>query len=237
MTNSITVVIGCFNEEKTIRKTVQKALSTLNELQLECEIIIVDDGSTDHSGEIADQLDEEYPEIRVVHHTKNMGVGAVYRTGFTEANQDLVTFISADLQANLSLYLERYLPEFENNADMVIGYIQKRKDPFSSKVFSYLERLIFQILFPGTPVTGQSIMFRRKILDEVKLKLMNNSSRSWVIVWELLIRAYRKGYKIARVPIERRPRVHGKSKGNTLRNAVLQFKALIGLWLILMRES
>ena len=166
-----------------------------------------------------------------------MGVGAVYRTGFAEARNDLVTFISADLQANLELYLERYLPEFDNNTDFIIGYIQNRKDPIISKVFSYLERVIFQLFFPKTPALGQSVMYRRKILNDIRLSLMNSKSRSWVIVWELLIRAYRKGFKITRVPIERRPRLHGKSKGNTFRNAILQFKALIGLWLMLKRES
>jgi len=223
---SISVIVMAYNEEASLRAAVDEVLEALEGPN---EVIIIDDGSTDNTKEIADQLAKEHHSVRVVHHNTNRGFGGIYRTSFAEAKNDLLYFMAADCQPIPSLYFKQFLPLF-NKYDIVLGRLPKRKDPFLSKFFSWAEKQVFRILFPGVPKVEGPFMFRRSLLNNVKLTLMDSNDRSWVILWELFIRAYRQDYQITTVPTKRRERKFGKSKGNTWANAFVMTRSLITLW-------
>ena len=229
MKESVSVVVMAYNEEATLRAAVDVVLEAL---EGRYEVIIVDDGSTDNTKEIADKLATELPLVRVVHHSTNRGFGGIYRTSFAEVQNDLLYFMAADCQPIPSLYFEQFLPLFDEY-DIVLGRLPKRRDPFLSKFFSWAEKQVFHTLFPGVPKVEGPFMFRRSLLDNVKLALVDSNDRSWMILWELFIRAHRQGYKITTVKTRRRQRAHGKSRGNTWANVFVMIRSLIALCRVL----
>jgi dolichol-phosphate mannosyltransferase len=116
----LSVVIPCFNEEKTLKKCVKKVLALADE-QLSLEIIIVDDCSQDRSLEIAKSLESQHREITVLHHEKNQGKGAALRTGFQEATGDFVAVQDADLEYNPQDLKRLLIPLRNGEADVVLG--------------------------------------------------------------------------------------------------------------------
>lgn len=233
MITSISVVIMAFNEVETLESVFMEVESVVGKLCPDYEILIIDDGSTDGSGEVADRLMDISVHGRVIHHPKNQGMGGVYRTGFRQARKDGVYFMAADGQSHPGKYLPEFLPLL-NTYDIVLGQFVRRKDPLLSRFFSFLEKCLFQALFPGVPKLGGPCLFRRNLLIQTPLYYMKGEDRSWIVLWEFLIRSQRKGCRIATRDAERRPRLHGVSKGNTWRNAWSMLYAAFRLRLILL---
>ena len=126
MAEKLSLVIPCYNEEKTLRSIVEQVLLLRNR-SVDLELVIVDDCSRDNSLEVARQLGNEYPGIKVVHHEKNRGKGAALRTGFLEATGDYVGIQDADMEYDPADYLTLLRVIREENADVVYGsrYLQK----------------------------------------------------------------------------------------------------------------
>jgi glycosyltransferase involved in cell wall biosynthesis len=112
----LSVVIPCFNERRTIRQIVAKVQAAV---ACDLEIIIVDDASTDGSGEIVDKLASE--QVKVVHHPKNRGKGAAMETGFQHASGDIILVQDADLEYDPRDYPELLAPIINGDADVVFG--------------------------------------------------------------------------------------------------------------------
>ena len=93
----LSVVIPCFNEEQTLAACVSRVLA-IQDAALSLEVLVVDDGSSDRSAAIAEDLVHRYPEVRLLRHRKNQGKGAALRTGFHEATGDFVAVQDADLE-------------------------------------------------------------------------------------------------------------------------------------------
>ena len=95
--HTLTLVVPCYNEEATLAHCIERVLELRSD-QLELEIIIVDDCSRDKSLQVAQELERNHPEIRVLHHDVNLGKGAALRTGFVHATGDFVGIQDADLE-------------------------------------------------------------------------------------------------------------------------------------------
>jgi len=117
---SISVVIPCFDEEKTIEALVSKVLNA-DTLGLELDVVIVDDGSTDGSVSIAEKLCRQDPRIRHFKHSRNQGKGAALSTGFAEARGDIILIQDADLEYDPAEYPILLRPILEGLADVVYG--------------------------------------------------------------------------------------------------------------------
>ena len=224
-----------FNEVKSLDKAIQGFVDISDEIKKRMDvairIVIIDDGSQDGSSKSADRLAQELDIVRVVHHSQNMGLGEVYRTGFKEAAGDYVTFYPADGQFEPTLLFE-YLPRMDD-ADLVLGYLEDHRVGLLGQCLSLVERFAYNVLFGHFPKFQGIMMFRRDMLDEITIL---SRGRGWGNVMELILRAHRQGYRVVHVPIRIRPRLHGKSKVNNWRSIRANLGQLIELRLKLRKK-
>jgi len=205
---SISVVLPAFNEEENLPSTIADALRYLPTCFRDFEIIIVNDGSSDRTGQIARKLEADHPAIKVIHHTANAGYGAALRDGFGAAVKDLVFFTDADGQFSFS-DLAAFAPLIEHR-DMVLGYRKDRRD-------NRLRKLVAR---SGNALASRALgihvrdincafkLFRRDLLERIPL-----SSNGALINTELLTYAARAGWTFEEVPVTHYPRKHGKPTG------------------------
>jgi len=226
----LSVVIMAFNEVQTIRGVVSDADFILRNLGLSYEVLIIDDGSRDSTGEICDKLAKEFAAIAVIHSKQNLGLGNVYSTAFDKAHGEFLTFYPADGQFPLSNIAE-FIPLMKDY-DLILGNIKEAKSSWASKVLAKCERLILRLIFGEFPYFKGIIMFRRNILDNIQLR---SSGRAWMVLMELLIKAYRRGFKINSISVVMRPRAHGKSKVNNIKTVASFLGQIFSLKISLLR--
>ena len=118
---SIAIFLSVYSDEFTLRTYGMKSLKVLSDIASKQKVIIVDDGSPDRSGEIADEIAAEYPDVLAVHHEKNLGYGAAVITGFKHAiDYDWICFLDGDDQYDINdLY---HMSELFNRYDLIITF-------------------------------------------------------------------------------------------------------------------
>lgn len=227
--NKISVFFPAYNEEENIENTVKKAVKVLNDKFDQWEIIIVNDGSTDSTGKIADKLSSKNKNISVIHHSPNRGYGGAFKSGLYAAKYPWITFTDADGQFDFSEITNFTARQKETNADLVVGYYKKRQVKKSVILTSKMWEVLVYIMF-GLHVRDIDCGFKlikKEVVDKIpKLE----SERGAFISSEFLIKAKKAGAKIVEIPITHYPRAGGKPTGRNL-NVILQsFKDLFTLW-------
>lgn len=220
----LSVFFPAYNEEGNITATVEKALKVLRGLNLrKYEVIIIDDGSKDNTGKIADALADKNKEVRVIHQP-NGGYGCALRAGFETAKFDWVVYTDADGQFDFS-EVTKFL-EKAKEADVIYGYKIKRKDNFFRLLAANGWGLSL-FLFFGLRVRDVDTGF--KMVNKRVLKKIPplESTRGGMINAELAIKAQRAGFKISRVAVHHYPRLAGSSTGV---NPKVIFKSYIDLF-------
>ncbi len=207
--SSLSIFFPAYNEEENIETTVREALSVAAELTDAYEVIIINDGSKDQTGAIADQLVAENPaHVRVVHHQPNQGYGAAVWSGIQAAKYEYVFFTDADLQFELS-ELDRLVAEVPKHS-VVIGYRAPRRDPLmrllNAKGWNVLNRLLF-----GLKVRDIDCAF--KLFDRELVANLPIRSRGAMMSAEMLIRLQRAGIIFKEVPVTHKPRQFGEATG------------------------
>ncbi len=194
-----------FRDERSVRTVAEKGLKLLSELCSEYEIIIVDDGSPDRSGEIADELAREHGTIRVIHHEKNLGYGAAVRSGLAASRFEYICLTDGDDEYEVEDL--RKLLRLRDRYDLVITFRYKKiystSRIFVSWVYNRLLRLLFRM--PFRDVSTGLRMVKRSVVDDLDLE-----STSPFIGAEIAIKAMLKGYAIGEVGIQTFPRAFGK---------------------------
>lgn len=224
--DSLSVFFPFYNEEGNIENVVRKADGIAREVAKQYEIIIVDDGSKDGTGEIAKRLTEENPNWRLVSHDVNRGYGGALKSGLYSCRYDLVTFNDGDGQFDFSeigIFLDN-LP----NADLVIGYRKKRSEGGIRVINQKLYHLLILVLF-GVHFRDLDCGFkllRKKVLDSIP----HLESEGALVSAELLILAKRKGFRIVEVPVSHYPRIYGKPTGANLRVILKMFWEVYKFW-------
>ena len=172
----LSVVIPCFNEEKTLKACVERVL-TLGESDLDLEIIVVDDCSTDKSLQIAHDLASSHSEIRVVHHANNQGKGAALRTGFKAVSGDFVAVQDADLEYDPKELRDLVGPLRDGRADVVIGSRFKGAGPHRVLYFWHsVGNTVLTVLsnmFTDLNLTDMETcykVFRREVIQEIQIE-------------------------------------------------------------------
>jgi len=220
----VSAVVMAFDEEATLAEVVREIDDELRRLGRRYEILVVDDGSKDGTGRIADELALLLPCVRVVHHQPNRGLGAVYRTGFAEARGEWLTFYPADGQFPASI-IGDYLAASEG-ADVILGTLPHRGGPLAARALSLAERVLLRALFGHFPRFQGILMFRRALLDDTPLV---SQGRGWTVLMEFVLRAARRGAHIKHVPTTIRPRRGGRSKVTNLRSIASNLRQVLAL--------
>lgn len=223
---SICVAIMCFNEAASLPVVVAEITDELQRLGADYEVVIINDGSTDGSGEIADRLAKESAHIRVIHHPRNLGLGAVYRNAFLCGTKELTTVFPADGQFAPEIIGQ--FARFFDDVDLVLGYIPefRKNRSFAARTFSWAERCLYRLLFGRFPDFQGILMFRRELVDTIEL---SSAGRGWMIQMELILRFIRKGYRVISEPTGIRARMSGESKVMNLSAIVSNLRQVFAL--------
>jgi glycosyltransferase involved in cell wall biosynthesis len=129
---SISVFFPCYNEQSNVRRTVEQALAVLENLSGDFEVIIVNDGSSDATGQAADEIAGENASVTVVHHPVNLGYGAALQSGFKAATKELVFYTDGDGQFDIT-EMPPLLP-LTDRYDIVSCYRLNRQDNLIRKI-------------------------------------------------------------------------------------------------------
>ena len=227
MNNSVTIILPVYNEADNLKHAVKVVKAAMKNLNREFEIIIAEDGSSDETPEQADNLIAL--NIRVIHSKKRLGRGISLRRAIKESKSDIILFMDVDLSTSLD-YIRPIVSEIENGAAIATGSrllpnsLVKRN--FSRNLFSKTYNLLVRTL-TGSRIKDHQCGFKAfhkpsilQLLEEVK-------DNHWFWDTELLVRAQKRGLKIAEIPVEW---VGGNgSKVNLLQDAISMGMKLIKL--------
>lgn len=210
--DSLSIFFPFWNEEENVERVVLAAIPIAKKIADEWEIIIVDDGSSDKTPEIANKLAKDNEFVRVARHVPNRGYGAALKEGFSNCRYDFVVFTDGDGQFDFS-QIDRFIKEIWNN-DIVVGFREKRRDNLVRHVLMNMLK-IWDFTFFGfrfKDIDCGFKMFRKSAIDQI----MPLSSEGAMITTEILAKAKKKNLKIAQVPVTHYKRLHGKESGADL---------------------
>jgi glycosyltransferase involved in cell wall biosynthesis len=223
----ISVFFPAYNDAGTIASMVIAARMAVRELTDDFEILVINDGSLDHTGEVLVELDKVFPELRVVHHSKNRGYGGALRTGFASATKELVFYTDGDAQYDPREMKELY-EVMDENVDFINGYKIGRSDPLHriliGRIYHWAVRLSFGIRLRDVDCDFR--MFRRKIFDRIEL-----TKSSGVICVELMKKVQDAEFRIRQVPVHHFHRAYGKSQFFNFRRIIRTLFDLSQLWM------
>ncbi len=224
----LTVFVPAYNEEGNIRSCVEVVLCRMAELGVPIEILIVDDGSRDQTGALADDLSRRIPCVRAVHHPKNLGVGGAFRTAVEQAQSEWLILIPADLALDPH-ELSRYI-DAAPRADIVVGLRSDRSDyTLARHVISWTNIHLIQLLFGMKVRQFQYIsMYRMEVLRALEIEYW----RSAFYLAEILIKSRDMGKRLVEVEIRYAPRLTGRATGA---KAVLVAKTVRDIFLFWMK--
>ena len=222
---ALSVFFPCYNEEQNLQGLLFETISVLEGLVQQYEILIINDGSTDKTGLVAEGLSKHHENVRVIHHYKNRGYGAALITGFTNSVHDWIFFTDGDHQFFIS-EIEALLSEISRN-DMVIGFRKDRQDPWHRIFYAWAWNRLVQLLF-GLKVRDVDCAFKlinKRFLDDLSLQ-----SSGAAINTELMIKVKHSGARVKEVPVSHRPRMFGTQTGGNPKVVIRAFWELLKIY-------
>jgi glycosyltransferase involved in cell wall biosynthesis len=223
---SISAFFPAYNDVGSIGKIVHTMAWLLPKLTDDYEIVIVNDGSVDGTGELLRSLSLEYPFLKVIHHGVNRGYGAALITGFANCSKDLVFYTDGDGQYDVE-ELPLLLESYNQDVDVVNGYKISRADPQHRIIAGLIYRRIMRFLFRLSvrDVDCDFRLFRRSLLDRMRL-----TCDSGVICVEMVRRFQDLGCRIVEVPVHHYRRYHGSSQFFRVKHLRRVFIQLFTAW-------
>jgi putative flippase GtrA len=206
--HSISVVLPAFNEEQVIANTIFTVLHVLNTWRMDFEVLVVNDGSTDRTGEIVAALAGAHPRVRLITHPTNEGYGASLVSGFAAAAKELTFFMDSDGQFDIR-ELQKFFPLIDEY-DAVIGYRRDRQDSWMRKLNAWgWNHLVGWVL----DVHVRDVDCAFKLLHTEFLHQHPLQTRGAMINAELLYRLTRAGCSYQEIGVQHLPRLHGRATG------------------------
>ena len=198
----VSVVVPAFNEEETICEVIEKSSRGLFKAGTTGEIIIVNDGSNDRTQKRVMEKSGEVPIVRLVNHSRNMGLPKALQTGLANAKGDMIIILPADLESNPEEDIPRLLGKMLD-ADMVSGWRQGRTGSkvVASALYNFLYRSLFKI---DVHDANWIKCFRRSIMDHI---IFTQDWNRYLVLF-----AAQAGGRIAEVKVTYYKRDHGRSK-------------------------
>lgn len=205
MSMDLSVVVPVFNEEDSLAELVRQISVVCEEQKISFEIIFVDDGSTDGSFALLEELHQKDKRIRVIQFRRNFGKAEALSAGFSVVRGDRVLTLDADLQDDPAEipFLIRVLDE---GLDLVSGWKKTRKDPLSKRIPSKIWNFMTSVM------TGIKLhdfncgikMYRREVVESVHIYGELHRYIPALVSWE--------GFSVGEMPVNHRPRLFGRSK-------------------------
>lgn len=221
----LSVFLPSHDEEGNVERVVGGYLAELPRVTGDYEVIVIDDGSRDRTGEIADRLAAADAHVKVVHHPVNRGYGGAVISGIRAATKPYVLLSDGDGQfdpADIAL-MTPFVPEY----DVVVGRRARRADPFvrrlNGKAWTTLVRLLLGITISDIDCGFK--LFKRDKLDGIELR-----AHGAMISTELMARLAGRGAKVKEVDVAHLPRLTGEQSGASLKVVLRAFKELFALY-------
>jgi glycosyltransferase involved in cell wall biosynthesis len=229
---SLSIVIPAYNEEANVAEAVRRVSRAAQNLGTDYEIIVVNDGSRDRTGDAVREMMPSTRSLRLVEHFPNRGYGGALKAGFAASTKDVIAFLPADNQFDFSeirLLLDKLAPDVV----LVSGRRVNRKDnvvrKFNAFGWNLVVRLMFAYLIQDVDCGFK--VFRRWVLDRIHVE-----SNGAMIDTEMLAEIRARGYRIAEAPVSHLPRTAGSPTGANLKVVLRAFRDLFRFRLRLWRE-
>ena len=222
------------NEELNVAPMVARALEVLPKYAERVEVTVVDDGSTDHTGELADALATTDPRVKVIHHRPGRGYGGAVRAGLMSATQPFVFFTDGDQQFDVADF-DKLVGALEPGVDAVVGYRLTLEYGWWHKVVSRTYNRAIRLLFAGgwRDVDCAFKLFRADVFTRVPLASVRSNGAFFSP--ELLITLRANGIVTREVGIPHHQRMHHEPKGTPPKVIVKAIRDLVllrvSLWL------
>ena len=223
----LSVFFPAFNDEDSIATLVHEAMDAALRITNDYEVVVVNDGSSDGTATVLNDLASREPRLRVIHHPRNLGYGGALRSGFESATKDLIFYTDGDGQYDVR-EMASLVPLMVEDVDVVNGYKIRRSDSRRRIVLGAIYKFLARRMF-GLPIRDVDCDFRlmrREAVQSLKL-----TSTSGVICTEMIYKLSKAGYRFAETPVNHYPRLHGQSQFFTLRRVTKTGCDFFRLWL------
>lgn len=230
---SLSIVLPAYNEEANVVAAVEEVSHVAQKLNIDYEIILVNDGSRDRTGELArTELEPRIPNFRLVEHFPNRGYGGALKAGFAAAAKDLIVFIPADKQFKFS-EVDLLLAKLTPTLTLVSGWRVHRQDNLVRRLNGLGWNTVVALLFGRTihDIDCGFKLFRREVLNHIHVE-----SNGAMIDTEMLAEMKARGYKMTDVPVTHLPRIAGSPTGANMKVILRAFRDLFKFRLRLWRE-
>lgn len=206
----ISVCLPAYNEEANIAAMVHAAIETMSTRFARTEVVVVNDGSHDRTGDVLKDLEARLPGVRAIHHPRNLGYGAAVHTALSAGRHDLLLQMDSDRQ--FALREIDLFTELIRTHDMVIGYRARRSDPAGRVLLGSAWTMLGNRLFG---YLARDVNCAYKLVWRAVFRAVGPAirSRGAAFTTEWLARTRRAGFDIAEVPVTHYPRTAGAQTG------------------------
>jgi glycosyltransferase involved in cell wall biosynthesis len=230
-TNGVSVFFPAYNDAPSLPSLISKTFAVLEEHVEDFEVIVVNDGSYDNTGEVLASLAAQYgPPMRVITHEVNRGYGGALRSGFAAATKDFVFYTDGDGQYDVG-ELPKLLERMRPGVSFVNGYKLERNDPWHriwiGKTYNQFARLLFNVSLRDIDCDFRLI--RRHLIQAIELE-----STSGTICVELVRKLELCGLDVEEVGVHHYPRLHGRSQFFRIKSLLTTLTQLMRLWMWLL---
>lgn len=221
---AVTIFVPAYNEVANLAGAVEDVLAAAARLG-DYEVIIVDDGSTDGTGELADRLARAHPRVRVMHNPKNLGLARGYQIALAEARMPYFTFVPGDREVGAESI--RHILAAVGSADIVVPYHANAwARPRYRRLLTRVSTVLMNILF------GLELQYYQGpcVYPTAVARTLPTTTRGFFFLAEMLVQGLRRGYTFVEVGLIHQERAHGRSKAVTVRNMLRALSTVLRLW-------
>jgi len=224
--HSISAFFPAYNDAGSIGTLIRAVASLLPKLTDDYEIVVVDDGSADGTGDLLNRLTQEYPFLKVIHHGINRGYGAALITGFANCSKDLIFYTDGDGQYDVE-ELPLLLNAFGSGVDAVNGFKISRSDPrhriIIGSIYQQVMRLVFRLQIKDVDCDFR--LFRRSLLQQIQL-----TCDSGMICVEMMKKFQNRRCRILEIPVHHYHRTYGSSHFFTFKHLTSVLIQVLAAW-------